>query len=214
MKFKHILFDLDGTLTDPFSGITKSVRYSLKKFGIDSELEPLKRFIGPPLIDSYIEFFGFDREAAELAVRYYREYYTADGMFDNRVYDGIPELLDKLKADGHELILATSKPIVFANMIMERFDLAKYFDFCFGCELDGRRTKKGEVIAWALENHPIDTSRAIMVGDRLHDVAGAHENKLPCAGILWGYGDREELEAAGADFIVSDIDELRELLAE
>ena len=190
------------------------MRYSLKKFGIDSELEPLKRFIGPPLIDSYMEFFGFDREAAELAVKYYREYYTRDGIFDNRVYDGIPELLDKLKESGHELIVATSKPVVFAKMILERFDLARYFDFCFGCELDGRRTKKGEVIAWALENHPIDTSSVIMVGDRLHDVAGAHENKLPCAGILWGYGDRDELEAAGADFIVSDIDELRELLAE
>ena len=214
MKYKHILFDLDGTLTDPFNGITKSVRYSLKKFGIDSELEPLKRFIGPPLINSYMEFFGFDRERAELAVKYYREYYTKDGMFDNRVYDGIPELLARLKSRGQELILATSKPIVFANMIMERFDLAKYFDYSFGCELDGRRTKKAEVIAWALENHPIDTDSAIMVGDRRHDVEGAHENKLPCVGILWGYGDRDELAAAGADFIVSDMDELRALLTE
>lgn len=212
-KYDYILFDLDGTLTDPASGITRSVQYSLEKFGIKAEQSELLRFIGPPLYDSYMEFYGFTREQAIQAVAYYRELYNGGGaLYDCKVYDGIPELLGRLKAEGADLVLATSKPIYSAEKILERFGLSKYFDAAFGCELDGRRTKKDEVIAWALENHPLDKSRAIMVGDRLHDIEGARKNGLPSIAVLWGYGSRAEFEEHRADFIAEDIPSLEKLL--
>ena len=211
--YRHIFFDLDGTLTDPFMGITRSAQYALSKYGIHAELTDLKRFIGPPLIDSFCEYYGLTEAQAKQAVEYYRELYRDGGaMFDNRVYDGIPGLLSDLKSRSCELILATSKPIIFARQILEHFGLAEYFDYTFGCELDGRRTRKSEVIAYALECHPVDLSSSIMVGDRLHDVEGAHSNSLPCVGVLWGYGDRPELEKARADFIAGDMLELEKIL--
>lgn len=214
-KYDHVLFDLDGTLTDPASGITRSVQYSLKKFGIDSKLEELKKFIGPPLYDSYVEYYGFTREQAVEAVAYYRELYKDGGaMYDCRVCDGIPELLERLKSEGVDLIVATSKPLVMAEKILEKFELAKYFNYVFGCELDGRRTRKEEVIEYALENHPIELSRSIMVGDRLHDINGAHLNNLPAVGVLWGYGSREEFDENHADFVASNTNELMKFLIE
>ena len=214
-KYDHVLFDLDGTLTDPASGITRSVQYSLKKFGIESEPDELKKFIGPPLYDSYVEYYGFTKEQAVEAVAYYRELYRDGGaMFDCKVCEGIPELLEKLKNEGVDLIVATSKPLVMADKILEKFDLSKYFDYVFGCELDGRRTKKEEVIAYALENHPVDLSRSIMVGDRLHDINGAHLNGLLAIAVMWGYGRREEFAEYHADFVVENASELERLLIE
>lgn len=211
--YRHILFDLDGTLTDPSSGITRSVQYALAKFGIDSELSEHRRFIGPPLYDSFAEFYGFTREQSVEAVKFYRELYNDGGaMYDNRVYGGVPELLAELRSRGCELILATSKPLPTAKLILERFKLADYFDFTFGCEFDGTRTKKDEVIAYALEQHSIDLTSAVMVGDRLHDIEGAHKNGLPAIGVLWGFGDRQELESHNADMIAGSIDELRKYL--
>ena len=213
MQEKCILFDLDGTLTDPFRGITRSVQYSLEKFGIHSELEELKCFIGPPLIDSYVKYFGFTEEQAKLAVRYYRELYNdGEAKFDNRVYDGIPEMLGKIRDHGKEVILATSKPLVFAEQILEHFGLQKYFDRCFGCELDGRRTRKDEVIEYAVKMHNIDVNDAVMVGDREQDVNGAHKNGIKCIGVRWGYAEKNELEACGTDLIASSIDELERIL--
>ena len=211
-KYKHILFDLDGTLDDPFEGITKSVQYAMKKFGVDAEQDSLKCFIGPPLTDSFENYFGLSPDDAKLAVDYYREYYRPTGIFEVGIYEGIPEMLAALCDAGYELILATSKPIVFADMILEKFGLAKYFTATFGSELDGTRVKKHEVIDYAFETHKMDKSRAIMVGDRRHDVEGAHKCGIPCIGVTFGYGDRAEHSECGADYIVDTVDELKKLL--
>ena len=174
-----ILFDLDGTLTDSAPGILNSVRYACRKLGlpIPGEETP-RRFLGPPLIASF------------------REYFPTKGLFENEVYPGVPALLADLKAAGKTVILATSKPEAFARRIMEHFDLARYCDFICGATLDETRTDKAEVIAYALETAGItDKSRAVMVGDREHDVLGAKKNGLPCIGAVYGYGTAEELTA-------------------
>ena len=207
-KYKYILFDLDGTLDDPFEGITKSVVHAMKKFGVECEQSSLKCFIGPPLADSFMNTFGLDADTAKLAVEYYREYYRPTGIFEVEIYKGIPELLAKLKDAGYKLVLATSKPIVFANQILERFGLMQYFDATFGSELDGTRVKKDEVIAYAFEQYPMNKAEAIMVGDRRHDVEGAHKNGIPCIGVTFGYGDKDEHISCGAEFIVESVSEL------
>lgn len=213
-EYKYILFDLDGTLTDPKEGITKSVAYALKHFGIEVEnLDSLCKFIGPPLKDSFINYYGFDEVKAEEGVEKYREYFKPYGVYENKVYEGVDSLLQNLVERGKKVILATSKPTVFAEMILERFDLKKYFSFVAGSELDGSRVKKGSVIAYALEQAGItDKSQAVMVGDREHDIVGAKENGLDSIGVLFGYGDRAEHEKCGADIIVGSIAELFEVL--
>lgn len=211
-KHKYILFDLDGTLDDPFDGITGAVQYAMAKFGVKTEKENLKCFIGPPLAESFMKYFGLDEENAKTAVEYYREYYRPKGIFEIKVYEGIPELLGRLHEAGCELILATSKPTVFADMILEKFGMKQYFAAVFGSELDGRRVKKGEVIAYALENYPIDIKEAIMVGDRFHDIVGAHENGIPCICVTFGYGSREEFMEHGAEYIVDTVSELEAIL--
>ncbi len=210
--YKYILFDLDGTLDDPFEGITKGVEYAMKKFGVEADRSKLGCFIGPPLAESFSKYFGLSEADAKLAVEYYREYYRPTGIFEVKIYEGIQGLLERLNGLGCELILATSKPIVFADMILEKFDLKKYFVATFGCELDGTRVKKAEVIEWAHKNYPFDKSQAVMVGDRMHDVVGAHECGIPCIGVTFGYGDRAEHEGCGADFIVDTVAELGKLL--
>ena len=210
--YKYILFDLDGTLDDPFEGITKSVEHAMKKFGVDCDRSKFGCFIGPPLAASFSKYFGLSEEDAKKAVEYYREYYRPTGIFEVSIYDGIPELLEKLQKNGCELILATSKPIVFADMILERYDLKKYFTATFGSELYGSRFKKAEVIEYAHEKLGFDKSQAIMIGDRMHDVEGAHECGIPCIGVTFGYGDRKEHEDCGAEFIVDTVRELGELL--
>ncbi len=214
MKYKYILFDLDGTLDDPFEGITKSVEYAMKKFGVECDRNELKCFIGPPLTDSFMSVFGLGEEDAFRAVDYYREYYRPTGIFEVTIYEGIKELLSELKSAGYKLVLATSKPIVFANMILEKFGLAEYFDATFGSELDGTRVKKDEVIAYAFESYPMDKSLAIMVGDRRHDVEGAHKNGIPCIGVTFGYGDRDEHISCGAEHIVDTVAELKAFFLE
>lgn len=214
MDKKYILFDLDGTLTDPSAGITSAVEYALAKFAISvKNKNELKQFIGPPLWDSFEKYFGFTREQAVQAVAYYREYYKDNGIFDNYVYEGIEDLLKSLKTEGKILIVATSKPAVFAVRILEHFDLAKYFDFTAGSELDGTRTDKREVINYALGECGIcNLTEAIMVGDREHDIIGAKSAGICSAGVLYGFGDRAELTAAGADYIAEDIKALGDLL--
>ena len=210
-RFDAVLFDLDGTLTDPAEGITNSVAYARERFGIYVEDHTtLLPFIGPPLKESFMRFYGLSDADGERAVEIYREYFKPKGMFENQGYPGVPEMLERLKNAGLRLCIASSKPEVFVRQILEHFDLAKYFDAVCGSELDGRRTDKAEVIAETLRRCPAE--RPVMVGHRRHDVDGAKKNGLPCAGVLFGYGGREELTLAGADFLAADVAELTEWL--
>ena len=214
MNYKYILFDLDGTLTDPKLGITKSVAYALKSYGIQvDDLDSLLKFIGPPLKDSFVKYYGFSEEQGAEAVEKYREYFKPYGIYENKVYDGVENMLAELVKCGKKVILATSKPTVFANMILEYFHLDKYFTCAVGSELDGSRVKKGEVITEALRQAGVtDKSLAVMIGDREHDILGAKENGIDSIGVLYGYGDRAEHEAAGAGMIVESIEELLQYL--
>lgn len=212
-EYKYILFDLDGTITDPGEGITNSVIYALNKFGIFDKKENLYKFIGPPLAQSFQKYYGFDEEKARLGIEYYREYYTVDGMFENIVYDGIEEMLKNIKESGKKILMATSKPEKFAKQILEYFKLDKYFNYVAGATMDEKRVRKAEVISYALSNYQIQSlEEVLMVGDRKHDVLGAKEVGIDCVGVLYGYGDREELEKAGADYIVETVEELAAFL--
>ncbi len=210
---KFILFDLDGTLTNPYEGITKSVQYSLASFGIDEKQENLKRFIGPPLTWAFKEYYGFNDETTAQAIKKYRERFSEKGIFENDLYEGIPELLDILKKSGKEIILATSKPIEFSEKIIDYFGLTKYFSFMAGSTLKGERDTKAEVIEYALNEMNItDLSKAVMIGDREHDIFGAKANNIDSIGILYGFGSREEFEKAGADYICDTVYDLGKLI--
>lgn len=206
--YKYVLFDLDGTLTDSSPGITNSVAYALEKFGItDYDKQDLRKFIGPPLVNSFMEFYGFDEEKALLGVEYYREYFRDKGIFENSVYDGVVPMLETLKEDGKIVILATSKPEEFAVKILEHFGLAKYFDYVAGASMDGSLSKKSDVIGVAFERAgigPDEKSEAIMVGDRRHDIEGAAINGIDSIGVLYGFGSLEELTVAGATYIAEN----------
>ena len=210
-----VLFDLDGTLTNPKEGITRCVRYGMEALGYPAPpLDELTPFIGPPLLDMYMETCGFTKEQGLLAVAKYRERFGTVGMFENEVYEGIPELLTELKAAGKHLGVATSKPGVFAVPILEHFHLDGYFERIIGSELDGTRVKKGEVITEALRQFGEEETngRVVMVGDRKHDISGAKENHIPSIGVCYGFGGREELKEAGADHIAETVEELKTLL--
>lgn len=211
---KVILFDLDGTLIDSSAGITRAVQHALARFGVTVEnRRELNNFIGPPLWESFGKYFGFTREQAAKAVEIYRAYYKENGIFENIVYEGIPDLLESLKSRGKTLIVATSKPDVFAVRILEHYRLNGYFTFTSGSELDGRRTEKSEVIRYALSECGIDDlSIAVMAGDREHDIIGAKTTGIASVGVLYGFGTREELTAAGADFIAEDTAALKKML--
>ena len=193
-----IFFDLDGTLTDSAPGIIHSVQYALNKYGIKADENELRVFIGPPLVHSFQERFGFDHDKALEAVVYYREYFTAGGMFENSVYPGVKELLQKLKADGRTLAVATSKPELFSRQILEHFALTPYFDFIGGAAMDESRTKKVEVLEYALQELQVDPAEAVMIGDRKDDIEAACSLGTKSIGVLYGYGSREELANAGA----------------
>lgn len=212
--FSYILFDLDGTLTDPKEGITKSVQYALHKMGIDEpNCDELTPFIGPPLAYSFQEFYQMDQDAAEQAIVYYRERFAVNGWQENIVYAGIPELLAELTAKGCMLAVATSKPTVFAERILRHFGLRPYFKEVIGSHLDGTRVAKGEVIAAALAalGQPA-VDAVLMIGDRRHDVQGAQENDIAVVGVEYGYSLTGELAAANADYRVDSVGELAELL--
>ncbi len=214
MGKRYIFFDLDGTLTDPAEGITSAVAHSLKKFGIivDNKKQ-LNKFIGPPLTDSFENYYGFNEEQSRKAVEYYREYYRDKGIFENYVYDGLEDMLKSLKESGKILVVATSKPHIFASRILEHFCIDKYFNFVSGSELDGRRVKKDEVIEYAIsECHISDNSEIVMVGDREYDILGAKKYCITSVGVLYGYGDIDELKNAGADFIAENMNQLKQIL--
>ena len=212
--FDIVLFDLDGTLTDPGEGITNSVAYALKKYGIEvSDRSELYKFIGPPLKDSFMKYYGFNEDKAEQAIAFYREYFRDKGIFENRVYEGVEDMLRQLDTDGKKIVLATSKPEEFAVRILEHFGLKKYFSVVAGASMDSSRSKKGDVIAYAISLcESFDKYTAVMVGDREHDIIGAKENGLKSIGVLYGYGDEKELKTAGADYIVSSPIEVLSLI--
>ena len=213
MNYKNIFLDLDGTLTDSGEGIMNSVAYAMRKFGIEeTDREKLRSFIGPPLYASFMREYGFDLEKSMLAVEYYREYFAPKGIYENRPYDGIPELLSALKNDGRRLYLATSKPEPYALEIVKHFGLYEYLDGLFGSTMTEERTKKEEVVAYALENTGIASTDVVMIGDRNHDIIGAKANGVASIGVLFGYGDREELEVAGADIIAESVEDLKRIL--
>ena len=172
----------------------------------------LRKFLGPPLSDSFMRFYGFDAEKAEKAVEYYRERYVPIGVHENEVYEGIPELLSDLRAAGKKLYIATSKPEHFAKGILAELSLDKYFDGVFGSTLDESRNTKDKVLAYAINEIGLDKSSSVMIGDRFHDVEGAKANGLPCVGVLYGFGDREELLGAGAVAVAETPNELKKIL--
>ena len=212
--YQYIFFDLDGTLTDPGIGITNSVMYALKKWNIEvADRSELYKFIGPPLVDSFEKYYGFSKEEAEQAVVYYREYFREKGLYENTIYDGSEKLLSDLKASGKKVVLATSKPQEFAEIILKHFQIDRYFDVVAGATMDGTRSKKTDVILYALATCGIeDKSQVVMVGDREHDIIGAKNAGLDSIGVLCGYGDREELETAGATHVVEKIEDVWEFV--
>ena len=209
-----ILFDLDGTLTDPGIGITNSVAHALAHWNIEvKDRAELYKFIGPPLSDSFMRYYGFSEEDAIHAIAVYREYFSVKGLYENEVYPGIPELLSALKAAGKTVVLATSKPEKFAVEILRHFGLYDYFDIIAGASMDESRNKKADVIAYAISQmkNP-DLSRMIMIGDREHDILGAKQIGIDSIGVLYGYGDRAEHEAAGATYIAEKVEDILPLL--
>lgn len=213
LDYDWLLFDLDGTLTDPFEGITRSVEYALNAFGIEVEdRRTLAPFIGPPLVESLTERYGFTMEDAVAAVAKYREYFAVKGLYENELFEGIPELLNDCRKAGYKISMATSKPTHYAKIIAEHFGIARYFDAIHGSSLDGSRITKSSVVAEAVREEGLDPERALMIGDRRHDVEGAREHGIRTVGVLYGYGSLEEHTAAGAAYIAKDLNELRELL--
>ncbi len=212
--FDYLFFDLDGTLTDPAQGITNSFIHALKYFGIEiPSYEKLCSFIGPPLVDTFKTQFGFSDEQAAEGVKKYREYFAAKGLLENTVYPGIPELLSTLKQNGKKLVVATSKPEEYSIKIIEHFGLSQYFENVCGSLMDETRSKKDEVIEYAIErNHIADRSKILMIGDRKHDMLGAKKCGIAACGILFGYGSREELQTNGADMIAGTVKDLELLL--
>ncbi|PWV90961.1 phosphoglycolate phosphatase [Paenibacillus cellulosilyticus] len=214
MRYNHILFDLDGTLTDPGVGITKSVQYALHKFGIEEECDALKWFIGPPLQVSFRERYGFAEEQVEQAIRYYREYFSEHGIFENELYPAMKETLETLIHAGCKLHVATSKPTVFAERILIHFDIMECFHSVTGSFLDGARSDKSEIIAHVLREQGISTADAIMIGDRKHDLIGATNNQIASIGVTYGYGSVEELSACNPTVIVDTVQALEAWLLE
>ena len=216
MRWDYLFFDLDGTLTDPAEGIIGCIRYALEKDGRSvGPLESYFPWIGPPLEYSFREFAGASEEDTPRLVSYYRERFSTIGLFENTVYPDIPEMLAALKAAGAHMAIATGKPTVFTERILEHFGLRPYFDCVFGITLGVTPETKAEVIAKGMEQMGVnDLSRCVMIGDRKHDVMGAKECGIDCIGVLYGYGGRKELEMAGASHIVESIDELQKLITE
>lgn len=214
MRYQTVLLDLDGTITDSGPGIMGGVRYALEKHGMEVPgEEQLRTFIGPPLKEQFRDFCGItDEEAAEM-VSSYREYYGERGIFENRVYGGVIQLLKRLKDAGITVAMATSKPEKYAVQIAEHFGIAEYFDFIGGALMDGRRTAKKEVIEYVLASCGVDDrSTVIMVGDRQYDIEGAKAAGIHSMGVLYGYGSEKELEDAGPDYTAATPEEAGDIL--
>ena len=196
MQYQNVLFDLDGTLTDPREGITRSIQYGLSKMGIEEpDLRKLEHFIGPPLLQAFIEFYGFSETEAWEAVGFYRERFSVKGLYENQVFEGITPLLEELAGQGRQLFIATSKPQIYAREIARHFDFAKHFNVIYGSELDGTRTNKVELIAHLMAEEGLDPAQTLMIGDLKHYLIGASHNGLDAAAVGYGFGSFEELSA-------------------
>jgi phosphoglycolate phosphatase len=209
MHYQNILFDLDGTLTDPREGITRSIQYALAKLGVDEpDLQKLEHFIGPPLLQAFMQFYHFDEAKAWEAVNFYRERFKVTGLYENEVFEGVIELLQTLESQGRHLYVATSKPWEFAREIARHFDFAKHFKVIYGSELDGTRTNKVELIRHLLDEEGLDPAQTLMIGDRKHDLIGAKANGLDVVAVGYGFGSREELEAEAPTYHFDTLAEL------
>ena len=208
--YNTILFDADGTLSDSKPGIRKGIEYSLSQFNMKLSEEGINRFLGPPIRDSFRDFCNFDEDKCELAVKYYREYYSTTGLLENTLYPGMRELLTELKKQGKRLMVATSKPQPFTDRIMEYFKIDGLFDIIVGASMDGSMDRKADIIRYALESCGVadDPSKALMVGDRKYDMIGANEVGTAAVGVLYGYGSREELELSGATYIAESVQDI------
>lgn len=213
-RYETILFDLDGTLTDSQEGIIKSVQYALHKMGIEvkdkTELIP---FIGPPLLYSFQHFYGLSKADAREAIQYYREYFERDGMYDNRVFDGITDILAMLKKHGKTLLVATSKPTIYADPIVRHYGMGDYFKAIIGASTDGTRTEKGQVIAEALRHTDSSKEAVLMIGDREHDVLGAREHGIDVLAVGFGYGTQEERDLHKPDYYCATVADLADFLS-
>ena len=213
-QYDVMFFDLDGTLTDPGEGITKSVQYALAQNGIQvADRRELYCFIGPPLKNSFMKYYGFSTEQAMRAIYQYREYFRKQGIFENLLYPGMSDLLSQLQKAGKRLIVATSKPELFARQILEHFQISSCFEYIAGADMEETRVNKDQVIRYALDTcHIEEVSKVLMVGDREYDVLGARALGMDCVGVLYGYGSREELENAGAAYLAESVPALEKLL--
>ncbi len=211
MHQSTVLFDLDGTLTDPRVGITRSIQHALAQLGIDEpDLAKLEPFIGPPLLQAFMQYYGFDEARAWEAVGHYRERFKVTGLYENRVFEGVPEMLDALNAQGRTLYIATSKPTVFAREIARHFGFDRHFKVIYGSELDGTRTDKVELIRHLLAEEGLAPADCLMVGDRKHDLIGAHRNGLQAVGIGYGFGSHAELMAESPAWYFATLAELQQ----
>ena len=211
MHYHTVLFDLDGTLTDPREGITRSIQFALGKLGIDEpDLTRLEHFIGPPLLQAFMQFYAFDEAKAWEAVNFYRERFKVTGLYENRVFDGVTPLLETLSGQGRQLFIATSKPWEFAREIARHFDFARHFKVIYGSELDGTRTNKVELIAHLLQEEGLDPADTLMIGDRKHDLIGARSNGLDAAAVGYGFGSFEELNAEAPTYHFETLDALHQ----
>lgn len=215
MKYKYILFDLDGTITESGTGIINSVEYALKKMSIEvKNKDILKRFIGPPLKDSFMNICGMNVKDAEQAVRFYREYFSDKGMFENKVYDGFIDTIKILKSSGRILAVATSKPEEYAKRIADKLGFKEYFDKICGATMDDSRSAKADVISYTLETMGLTEHKdmILMVGDKENDIHGAKENGIDSMGVLYGYGEQKELEDAGALYIARTVKDIADII--
>lgn len=212
--YKYILFDFDGTIVDTSPGIINATIYALDSFGIkvDNPLVSLRRFIGPPLSYSFNTFYGLQGEDIKKAIAIFRDYYSEKGISQCRVYDGMEDLLKLLKSSGKKIILATSKPEVFASKILENLGLKQYFDFIAGALMDESRNEKPEVMDYAIKQYNIDISEAVMIGDRFYDVQAAATFGIDSIGVLYGFGEEKEFQGSVA--MAKDVKELGRLLTQ
>ncbi len=211
MDYQNVLFDLDGTLTDPREGITRSIQYGLSKMGIDEpDLTKLEHFIGPPLLQAFMATYGFDEAKAWEAMGFYRERFAVTGLYENEVFQGVTPLLEDLVGQGRQLFIATSKPQVYAREIARHFDFAKHFKVIYGSELDGTRTNKVELIRHLIAEQGLNPAHTLMIGDRKHDLIGARDNGLDAAAVGYGFGSFEELNSFAPKYHFQTLTELHQ----
>ena len=213
MRFNSAIFDLDGTIMDSEEGIVRSVEYALDKMGVtEYDRQTNLRFIGPPLVDSFMEYYSMSEEDALRAVDFYRERYSVTGIYEARMYDGVRELLARLKEQGVKLYIGSSKPEKYVRMILAKQGILDLFDYVAGATFDESRNNKEQVLTYLFEQVEIDKKSAVMIGDRYHDIDGAHYVKIPCIAVLYGFGNEAEFKKHGAEYIAADTDEILKII--